>query len=82
MGSFSIWHWLIVLVIVVLLFGRNRIPAVMGDLAKGIKAFKTGMKDEKDEAQASSIATPKSVTADPAANSDDALTKDQVANRS
>ena len=46
MGSFSIWHWLIVLVIVVLLFGRNRIPAVMGDLAKGIKAFKSGMKEE------------------------------------
>ena len=52
MGSFSIWHWLIVLVIVVLLFGRNRIPAVMGDLAKGIKAFKSGMKDDKDEASA------------------------------
>lgn len=52
MGSFSIWHWLIVLVIVVLLFGRNRIPAVMGDLAKGIKAFKSGMKDDKEEAAA------------------------------
>jgi sec-independent protein translocase protein TatA len=64
MGSFSIWHWLIVLVIIVLLFGRNRIPAVMGDLAKGIKAFKSGMKEEKDEASAGA---PKAVTGEPMA---------------
>jgi sec-independent protein translocase protein TatA len=38
MGSFSIWHWLIVLVIVLLLFGRGKIPELMGDVAKGIKA--------------------------------------------
>jgi sec-independent protein translocase protein TatA len=49
MGSFSIWHWLIVLVIVLLLFGRDRIPKLAGDLAKGIKEFKTGMKDEDQE---------------------------------
>jgi sec-independent protein translocase protein TatA len=49
MGSFSIWHWLIVLVIVLLLFGRDRIPKLAGDLAKGIKEFKTGMKDEDKE---------------------------------
>ncbi len=54
MGSFSIWHWLIVLVIVLLLFGRDRIPKLAGDLAKGIKEFKSGMKDEdKDNADAS-----------------------------
>ena len=61
MGHLSIWHWLIVLVIVVLLFGRNRIPAVMGDVAKGIKAFKSGMKEEKDEAEAN---PPKQVAGD------------------
>ena len=46
MGSFSIWHWLIVLVVVLLLFGRGKIPELMGDVAKGIKSFKKGMSDE------------------------------------
>jgi sec-independent protein translocase protein TatA len=46
MGSMSIWHWLVVAVIVLLLFGRGKIPELMGDVAKGIKSFKAGMKDE------------------------------------
>jgi sec-independent protein translocase protein TatA len=46
MGTFSIWHWLIVLVVVLLLFGRGKIPELMGDVAKGIKNFKKGMGDE------------------------------------
>lgn len=46
MGSFSIWHWIIVLAIVLLLFGRGKIPELMGDVAKGIKSFKKGMADE------------------------------------
>ena len=46
MGSFSIWHWLIVLVIVLLVFGRGKIPELMGDMAKGIKSFKKGMSDD------------------------------------
>ncbi|WP_182084635.1 twin-arginine translocase TatA/TatE family subunit [Aureimonas sp. ME7] len=46
MGSFSIWHWLIVLAVVLLLFGRGKIPELMGDVAKGIKNFKKGMADE------------------------------------
>ena len=46
MGAFSIWHWVIVLVIILLLFGKNKIPTLMGDMAKGIKAFKSGMKEE------------------------------------
>ena len=46
MGSFSMWHWLIVLVIVLLLFGRGKIPELMGDVATGIKSFKKGMNDE------------------------------------
>jgi sec-independent protein translocase protein TatA len=50
MGSFSIWHWMIVLVIVLLLFGAGKLPNVMGDIAKGVKAFKAGLKDE-DETQ-------------------------------
>jgi sec-independent protein translocase protein TatA len=47
MGSFSIWHWLIVGAIVLLVFGgRGKISDMMGDVAKGIKAFKKGMADE------------------------------------
>ncbi|WP_173931512.1 twin-arginine translocase TatA/TatE family subunit [Chelativorans sp. Marseille-P2723] len=49
MGSFSIWHWLIVLVVVLLLFGRGKIPELMGDMAKGIKNFRKGMADDPDE---------------------------------
>ena len=49
MGSFSIWHWLIVLVVVLLLFGRGKIPELMGDMAKGIKSFKKGMTDDDAE---------------------------------
>jgi sec-independent protein translocase protein TatA len=47
MGSFSIWHWLIVLAVVLLLFGRGKIPELMGDVAKGIKNFKSGMAEEE-----------------------------------
>jgi sec-independent protein translocase protein TatA len=45
-GSFSIWHWLIVMAIVLIVFGGGKIPNIMGDMAKGIKAFKKGMKEE------------------------------------
>ncbi len=47
MGSFSIWHWAIVIVVVALLFGgKGKLSGLMGDAAKGIKAFKEGLKDE------------------------------------
>ena len=49
MGSFSIWHWLVVLVIVLVLFGRGRVSDIMGEFGKGIKSFKQGM-DETDKA--------------------------------
>ena len=48
MGSFSAWHWIIVLLVVLLLFGAGRIPTLMGDVAKGIKNFKSGMKEEDE----------------------------------
>lgn len=51
MGSFSIWHWLIVLAIVLLLFGRGKIPELMGDVAKGIKSFKKGIADDEPTAE-------------------------------
>lgn len=52
MGAMSIWHWVILLLIVVLLFGRGKISEVMGDVAKGIKSFKKGMADDDDAADA------------------------------
>jgi len=51
MGSFSMWHWLIVLAIVLLLFGRGKIPELMGDVAKGIKSFKKGMAEDDEPVQ-------------------------------
>jgi sec-independent protein translocase protein TatA len=49
MGSFSIWHWLIVIVVIMLLFGRGKISELMGDVAKGVKSFKKGLADDDDE---------------------------------
>ncbi len=49
MGGLSIWHWLIVGILVLLLFGKGRFSDMMGDVAKGIKSFKKGMTEE-DEA--------------------------------
>jgi sec-independent protein translocase protein TatA len=53
MGSLSIWHWMIVLVVGLLLFGgRGKISELMGDVAKGIKSFKKGMAEEDTKADA------------------------------
>ncbi|HEV2082604.1 MAG TPA: twin-arginine translocase TatA/TatE family subunit [Brevundimonas sp.] len=47
MGAISIWHWLLVIVVVALLFGgRGKLSGLMGDAAKGIRAFKDGLKDD------------------------------------
>jgi len=51
MGGLSLWHWLVVIILVLLLFGKGRISDMMGDLGKGLKSFKRGMADE-DEAAA------------------------------
>ena len=51
MGAFSIWHWLIVLVVVLVLFGGGgKISRLMGDFGKGLKSFKKGMKEEESDA--------------------------------
>lgn len=56
MGSFSLMHWIIVLVVVLLLFGRGRVADIMGDFGKGIKSFKQGLGDETTPNQPSSQA--------------------------
>jgi sec-independent protein translocase protein TatA len=47
MGSMSIVHWMIVIAVVVLLFGRGKISGLMGDVAEGIKSFKKGMQEDE-----------------------------------
>ena len=49
MGGFSLIHWIILGVVILLLFGGNRFSAMMGDVAKGLKSFKQGMVDDEDE---------------------------------
>ena len=56
MGSLSIWHWLIVIVVVMLVFGKGHISDVMGDFAKGIKSFKKGMAEDDQAAEAAKAA--------------------------
>ena len=58
MGSLSIWHILILLAVVLLLFGgRGKISGIMGDFAQGITAFKKGIKQGKDEEVAQTTST-------------------------
>jgi sec-independent protein translocase protein TatA len=52
MGSFSIWHWLIVLVVVLLIFGTKKLRNMGADLGGAVKGFKEGMKDDAASAQA------------------------------
>jgi sec-independent protein translocase protein TatA len=56
MGSFSIWHWLIVLVVIVLIFGTKKLRNLGTDLGSAVKGFKEGMRTEEDKAQASAAA--------------------------
>ncbi len=52
MGAFSIWHWLIVLAVVLLLFGGSgKISSLMGDVAKGIKSFKKGLQEDDEKTE-------------------------------
>jgi sec-independent protein translocase protein TatA len=56
MGSFSIWHWLIVAIVLLLLFGKGRFSEMMGDVAKGIKSFKKGMSEDEEATAAAQAA--------------------------
>ena len=48
MGGFSLWHWLIVGLVILLLFGKGRFSDMMGDVAKGLKSFKKGMSEDDE----------------------------------
>jgi sec-independent protein translocase protein TatA len=59
-GSFSIWHWAIVIVVVALLFGgKGKISNLMGDAAKGIKAFREGLKDDDKPSTSEGVSLPR-----------------------
>ena len=75
MGSFSLMHWVVVLAIVLILFGAGKMPRVMGDFAKGIKAFKAGMRED-DETPAATGAPPQAppAVAPPSAHASAATT--------
>lgn len=59
MGSMSIWHWIVVLAVVLLLFGRGKISDLMGDVAKGIKSFKKGMAEDETPAPSAAPEAPR-----------------------
>jgi sec-independent protein translocase protein TatA len=62
MGSMSIWHWVIVLVVVMLIFGTKKIGNIGGDLGKAVKGFKDGVKGEEDKANAEASTTTTTTT--------------------
>jgi len=64
MGGFSLWHWLIVGLVILLLFGKGRFSDMMGDVAKGLKSFKKGM-SEDEEAEQRRLASERTVEARP-----------------
>jgi sec-independent protein translocase protein TatA len=65
MGSFSIWHWLVVLLVVLLLFGGGKISSLMGDFAKGIKSFKKNMAEGDDASMEASADKPSGTISGP-----------------
>jgi len=82
MGTFSIWHWIIVLAVVLLLFGgRGKIPNLMRDMGQGINAFKKGLKEEdKEKVKADTEADPKNaIETEPEAASTTVEEKDTAA---
>jgi sec-independent protein translocase protein TatA len=77
MGAFSIWHWLIVLVVVLVLFGGGgKISRLMGDFGKGLKSFKKGIKEE-EAASDDKIEEPKTLNSE-AADTAEASDKDKA----
>lgn len=84
MGTFSIWHWVIVLAVVLILFGgKGKISALMGDFGKGLKSFKKGMKDDKEDvadADADADVDPKVLKSEEAPPAEASAEKDRAAN--
>ncbi len=81
MGGLSIWHWMLVLAVVLVLFGgAGKVSGLMGDFAKGIKAFKKNMAD--DESMEATADRPSGTIAGPHAGASATTTRETVVNRS
>ena len=80
MGSFSIWHWLIVLAVVLVLFGGGgKIPKLMRDMGQGINAFKKGLKEDGKKKEEEAGDSPRVIDQDTTAMSS-SEEKDKAAN--
>ena len=81
MGTFSIWHWLVVLAVVLVLFGgKGKISGLMGDFGKGLKSFKKGMKEDDEESAQVDVESPKEIKSSSEEVLDNATEKDKAAN--
>ena len=67
MGGFSLWHWLIVGLVILLLFGKGRFSDMMGDVAKGLKSFKKGMSEDEEAERSAGSTAERPIEARPAA---------------
>jgi len=81
MGSFSIWHWMVVLLVVLLLFGGGKVSSLMGDFAKGIKSFKKNMAEPDDASMEASEDKPTSTIAGPSGQTSTASSREHTAAR-
>ena len=81
MGSFSIWHWMVVLVVVLLLFGSGKVSNLMGDFAKGIKSFKKNMAED-DASMEASADRPNGTISGPGTATPTTPVRETVVNRS
>jgi sec-independent protein translocase protein TatA len=82
MGGMSIWHWIIVIAVVLLLFGRGKISELMGDMAQGIKAFKKGMsEDETAKAEPPKTEPPKTIDHQPTSTTTSSTTAPDLQGR-
>jgi sec-independent protein translocase protein TatA len=77
MGSLSIWHWLIVLVVVVLVFGTGKLKNAGSDLGKAVKGFKDGVKNGEEERQANVPPVPPSQVVDKSTTTIDVETREK-----
>ncbi|MBU6498693.1 MAG: twin-arginine translocase TatA/TatE family subunit [Rhodospirillales bacterium] len=83
MGSFSIWHWMVVLLVIMVLFGGGgKISSVMGDFAKGIKSFKKNMAEDSDASMEASAEKPTGNIAGPGAQASSGTKQTTAANHS
>ena len=79
MGSFSIWHWMVVLLVVLLLFGGGKVSSLMGDFAKGIKSFKKNMAEPEDASMEASTDKPSGSISGPAGDAAPRTTRETTA---